>query len=487
MSSFSLAQNPFTRTAFWDRQNELRTIYQYLLSKPPQCCAVIGETYFGKTTLLRHLVDDRGPSGINDQDLKDSFTFVYLDCMPYIELAQMGVYASAQFWWDLYSRLWVMLHPKEQPLLPKPTVKANVAVDTVLDIKFALEGLIQENEHTVIFVLDNFEGVAHLPPRDSEWLRSLVQLHCAYIVASRHLLYLLYQYHPESWANPSPLWNLFSDPIYLGLIPEHEVQSFLLQAYEQARALGSCWEQKDIDFIRTMAGRHPELIRIACAQLFEQRLQSQQPLTSAVENEFLEISIQRAASPICNKLWLGLADPELWDIPGVAQYLREKETRSLSPYQEVLIGIAKGYDVTEKHFLFVLEQRGLIERHDGKWHVFAEVMRQFALTQEQVRKPVELTVSNQVATPDDTEAPAFAYLEGKVYEYLKAHAGEVCDREEIKQAVWGDNPPTNSALQKIIERIREKIEPGADNPRFLIAVRGQGYMLRKDSSDSSIV
>jgi len=484
MNSFSLAQNPFTRTAFWDRQNELRTIYQYLLSKPPQCCAVIGETYFGKTTLLRHLVDARGPSGINDQDLKDSFTFVYLDCMPYIELAQMGVYASAQFWWDLYSRLWVSLHSsQEQPPLPKPGVKTDTSIDTALEIKFALEGLIRDHKRTVIFVLDNFEGVAHLPLRDSEWLRSLVQLHCAYVVASRHLLYLLYQYHPESWANPSPLWNLFSDPIYLGLIPEHEVQSFLLQAYEQARALGSCWEQKDIDFIRTMAGRHPELIRIACAQLFEHRLQSQQSLTREVEQEFLEISIQRAASPICNKLWLGLADPELWDILGVAEHPREKETRSLSPYQKVLIRIAKGYDVTEKDFLFVLEQRGLIEWRDGKWHVFAEVMRQFALTQEQVRKSVEPTVPSQAATPVDTEAPAFAYLEGKVYEYLKAHAGEVCDREEIKQAVWGDNPPTNSALQKIIERIREKIEPGADNPRFLIAVRGQGYMLRKDSSD----
>ncbi len=60
-----------------------------------------------------------------------------------------------------------------------------------------------------------------------------------------------------------------------------------------------------------------------------------------------------------------------------------------------------------------------------------------------------------------------------------SHVGEVCDREEIKRAVWKNNPPTNSALQKIIERIREKIEPDPE-PRYLIAVRGQGFMLRED-------
>jgi DNA-binding response OmpR family regulator len=48
------------------------------------------------------------------------------------------------------------------------------------------------------------------------------------------------------------------------------------------------------------------------------------------------------------------------------------------------------------------------------------------------------------------------------------------------QTVWReDNMPSNSALQKIIERIREKIEDEPDNPFRLIAVRGRGYMLRR--------
>ena len=193
------------------------------------------------------------------------------------------------------------------------------------------------------------------------------------------------------------------------------------------------------------------------------------------------------------------------------------------------MAIAKGYDTTEqimlalerdiaRDALFVLEQRGLIERINGKWCIFGKVMRQFILKQERAYKapasvdidqktlrslhteaasiqetlmpisrsqPLIHTPTVPAMTPLDTniekrQARAFTHLEGKVYDYLKSHVGEVCDKEEIKRAVWENNSPGDSALQKIIERIREKIEDDPENPRYLIAVRGQGYMLRED-------
>jgi len=470
----SLSQNPFTRPAFWGRHNELRTIYKRLLSEPPLCCAIISETSFGKTTLLRYLTKLHSVSVIDDLEIEHEFTFVYLDCTPYIELAEMGDYASARFWWDMYSALWTKLQIDKRPSLSEPqlSVDHHVLIDTAFEIKSELEGLIRTQLLPIIFVLDNFEGIARLPLRNSDWLRSMAQRNCVYIVSSRHLLYLLYQYNRESWARPSPLWNLFSDPIYLGLMKEEEALDFIFQAGK----LENFWKQEDIKFIRRIAGRHPEIIRIACSHLYELRLHS--PSSNTEDYEFLEFSVYRDASAICNKLWHGLADPELNDEPTIPAYIRENPISS--PYQKGLIDIAKGCNTTEKKILFVLEQRGLIERVNDEWHVFAEVMRQFALQQEQDHKQSELNISNQTVTPGGTGTPAFAYLEGRVYEYLKSHVGEVCDREEIKRAVWENNSPTNSALQKIIERIREKIEPDPDNPRYLIAVRGQGFMLRED-------
>jgi DNA-binding winged helix-turn-helix (wHTH) protein len=77
-------------------------------------------------------------------------------------------------------------------------------------------------------------------------------------------------------------------------------------------------------------------------------------------------------------------------------------------------------------------------------------------------------------------SPAFTHLEGAVYAFLRANAGIVCDREHIKRAVWETDPPSDSALQKLIERIRDKIEPDPKHPRRLLAVRGQGYILHPD-------
>lgn len=473
----SLEQNPFTRPAFWGRRRELQTIYSRLLTDPPQCCALVGENYIGKTTLMRYISEPQNSSIVDDLGIKHKFSFVYLDCSSYIDLATDD-HTSVLFWWDLYRKSQNRLQPNQTPRLTETIVSINDhLIDTAFEIKSELEVLVQAHQDPVIFVLDNFESIARLPLRNSEWLRAMALHHCAYIVSSRHLLYLLYQYHLDSWAKPSPFWNLFSDPIYLGLMSEDEVWDYLEQAMKQAEEFGSVWNQRDIDFIRMIAGRHAELIRIACMHLFKQCLQSRQSADTE-KDEFLKLNIYKDAGPICSQLWLGLADHELSGEPVILGYSQARGLRTLSRFQKGLIDVAKRNNTSEKEILFVLDQRGLIERVNGEWQVFSEVMRQFALKQEKVYATIQAN-----SDKERPEALAFTHLEDRVYKYLKLHTGEVCDRDAIKSAVWENNPPTDSALQKIIERIREKIEPDPNNPRYLIAVRGQGFMLREDLLD----
>jgi hypothetical protein len=430
-----------------------------------------------------------------------------------LTIANKGEYAAAQFWWELYSETVSKLRFAEHDRLARPEIGEDLTpFDAAFDLKSALVDILREVERPVVFLFDNFEGIAHLPQHTSEWLRSLNQYNCTYVVSSRHLLYLLYQYHPESIVSPSPLYNIFSDPIYLGLMAGDEVDAFLHQAQEKARELGSCWEQKDVEFIQKMAGRHPELLRITCAHLFERCLNYGQSLTTD-EHEFLEFSIFREAYSVCNILWRGLADPELSDIPGIINSSTEKEKQELSPYQKALIKVVNNESVAEKRLLFLLEQRGLIERVDGTWRVFGELMRKFVLQQEYIyTQKVQPAINQKVGAatsagnlnelPDldnihrDGAAtqgfvqkevsaeplaePTFTHLEGRVYNYLKAHMGEVCSKEQIKAAAWENDVPGDSALQKIIERIRSKIETDPNNPRYLIAKKRQGFMLQLD-------
>jgi hypothetical protein len=504
-SSFSPFTNPFTRSAFWGRQKELSIIWGRLLSKPPQSVVIIGEPYMGKTRLVKHLMES---PLVDERDKGYDVTFIYLDCKRYIELVEdwrpktqldreqsieydqrdMSYFAAAQFWWDLYNILPGILQEKDSFSEPRRTDDDDLLLDVTYEISLAIERWLRNHSKPIVFILDNFEGVAHLPLRNSHRLRSLGD-YCGFVLTSRYALYVLYNYHQESWGQPSPFYNIFSDTIYLGLLSEQEVSRYLKWAAQEAEKSGSHWNAQDIVFIRQMAGRHPELLRIACARMFEERSLSQSSSETGVneqDNKFLALRLVQDGATLCKRLWEALANPELYGLVGSPGITKKEDSQVLSPYQLTLIDIAHGCTASDTNILFELEQRGLIERENEKWRIFSGVMQQFVFMQEEAMDLVNTgTPVTSIASSSDTlaerdEERTLTYTEGKVYDYLKAHLDDVCDKAQILQAVWGeDNTPSNSALQKIIERIREKIEDDPDSPFKLIAVRGRGYMLRR--------
>jgi DNA-binding winged helix-turn-helix (wHTH) protein len=504
-SFFAPFTTPFTRSKFWGRQKELSIIWGRLLSKPPQSVVVIGEPYMGKTRLVKQLIES---PVIDEMGYRYDFTYIYLDCKSYTELVEdwqpktqvdgeqsneynqrdMSNFAAARFWWDLYTILPRTSQAEEAFSEPLRTNNDDVLLDVTYEISLAIEKWLRCHNKPIIFILDNFEGVAHLPLRNSHRLRSLAN-YCAFVLTSRYALYVLYNFHPESWGQPSPFYNIFSDTIYLGLLSEQEMSRYLEWAAEEAEKAGSHWNAQDIAFIRKMAGHHPELLRIACARMFEESWLSQSSSETGVyeqDHQFLALRLVQEGATICKRLWEGLTNPELYGLvrsPGIP---RKEDSHVLSPYQLTLIEIAHGRIASDTNILFELEQRGLILHADDKWRIFSEIMQQFVLMQEETidqdktdKSVVAATSTSDILVERDEER-SLTYMEGKVYDYLKAHLDEVCDRAEIMRAVWReDNMRSSSALQKIIERIREKIEDDPDSPFRLIAVRGRGYMLRR--------
>ena len=59
---------------------------------------------------------------------------------------------------------------------------------------------------------------------------------------------------------------------------------------------------------------------------------------------------------------------------------------------------------------------------------------------------------------------------------LASNPGIVFSREALVQRVWGeDTYVTERSVDTLIKRIRRKIEPDADEPRYLLTVWGTGY------------
>lgn len=71
------------------------------------------------------------------------------------------------------------------------------------------------------------------------------------------------------------------------------------------------------------------------------------------------------------------------------------------------------------------------------------------------------------------------YLTAKEFDllyFLSSHKGQVFTKEQIYEKVWRhDNAPDASNLSSFIRKLRLKIEPHPDNPRYIITVWGVGY------------
>jgi hypothetical protein len=70
-----------------------------------------------------------------------------------------------------------------------------------------------------------------------------------------------------------------------------------------------------------------------------------------------------------------------------------------------------------------------------------------------------------------------------LYDYLQAHAGQVCDKDDLIRAVWPEDAiyeagVRDSSLAQLVRRLRLKVEPDPSEPRFIETVPGRGYLFR---------
>lgn len=79
-----------------------------------------------------------------------------------------------------------------------------------------------------------------------------------------------------------------------------------------------------------------------------------------------------------------------------------------------------------------------------------------------------LTVGGRPVTTTATEF--------RLLDYLARHSGRVFSRDQLLDSVWRDTAyVTPRSVDVYVRRIREKIEPDPENPRYLKTVRGAGY------------
>lgn len=129
--------------------------------------------------------------------------------------------------------------------------------------------------------------------------------------------------------------------------------------------------------------------------------------------------------------------------------------------------IAKPFGVLE----LIARVRSALRRATGTTASRDQVLRGGDIVLDKLRHQV--TVGGE---PVELRPREFGLLE-----VLMANKGRVLDRNTILQRVWGEDEYIDHGTVDVhIRRLREKIEPAPDKPRYVLTVRGVGYKFSED-------
>jgi hypothetical protein len=74
--------------------------------------------------------------------------------------------------------------------------------------------------------------------------------------------------------------------------------------------------------------------------------------------------------------------------------------------------------------------------------------------------------------------PPLSRLEFRLLALLHEAGGAVRERDELGDAIWGAGQWDLNMLHRLVHRLKEKIEPVPDQPRYIVTVTGVGYRLQ---------
>jgi DNA-binding response OmpR family regulator len=163
----------------------------------------------------------------------------------------------------------------------------------------------------------------------------------------------------------------------------------------------------------------------------------------------------------CRTIWLGCNDEE----------------------QEALMALYTAHDEPEAAALTRLSRRHLVKQVEGQSQPFSRLFAEFVR-----RRAMERFSSPTLSVDADAgdvlvngvPVEPLSNLEFKLILLLYENCDHVVDKYQIVTAVWGEeylDEVDDARIEKLVSRLRQKIEPDAGNPIFVTTLRGRGYRL----------
>jgi DNA-binding winged helix-turn-helix (wHTH) protein len=412
-----------------------------------RCFAITGMSNSGKSTLMRALSSPEAEKAVQDQCGRESF-IICIDC-------NRAVSNTPQAFHEVVLRT---IMERLADILPGDVIaalrayyesvtEADTAFAASLSFNLALTDLSEQLEGDLCLLFDAFDEMyISLDERTLRNLRALRDRYGDHLVfataTSRTMLELRGKPYNDEFA------ELFASSTYsMPLLDEQEAQQLL----ESLQMPTLTKEKAALSF--QLANGHPGLL-IAVAQVLAKTD------VDRVDDMARLISREPLPRSECLKLWNQLNDAE----------------------QESLLALAAGGEDAElpRQVLRHLEQRSLVK--DGKPFslIFTDFLMRKVRGPEIERRGVYIDADSGEVWVDGARIPLLTDLEFRLLALLYERRGKLTDKYRIVITVWGEEylgEVDDARVEKLISRLRSKIEPEPVEPRYIITQRGRGYKL----------
>jgi DNA-binding winged helix-turn-helix (wHTH) protein len=408
--------------------------------------AITGLSNSGKSDLMRGLARPSVQSEFAER-LGRPVALIYVDCNRAVAITAQAFYEvvlrSTLEWLDRIESndLATTLRGRYQSV-----TEAENAFAASLSFNLALSELCEGLETSIILLFDEFDEI--YGALDERALLNLRALHdrfagrLCYVTATVRNLSEI-----RGVAVEGEFAELFTRSTYpMPLLTDDEAKALLdsMQLVQSSQRLQQACIQ--------LGGGHPGVL-VAVAQAFAS-------LASDWKGDPLLLASQRPqVSAECLKIW-GQLTPE--EHAGLVSLVIEEEAGLPQPLM--------------RH----LEQLGLLR--DGK--LFSPLFTQFVGRRGRGKdieaEGVHMDTDAGDVWVDGIRIPVLTDLEYRLLELLYERRDKLTDKYRIVTAVWGEEylgEVDDARVEKLVSRLRSKIEADPSQPRYLITQRGRGYKL----------
>jgi hypothetical protein len=426
------------------RAIETRQVMDWI--KAGQSGCLIGLRGAGKSNFLRFLLRQDVRQRYLGWNWAD-FAFVLIDLLAVAERSEWAVYEL------VLDRLWGVNEEiaEEMTSLRQEVTSSRDLLVAQRAVERCVDALCQRPAQRIVLLFDEFDAVFRtLDPSLFRCLRAIRDAHkgqVSYLVIVANDLAHLRDDLPEV----EHFCRLVSRNV-CGLGPYSEADTRQMIRYLASHRSIELGERDTVRLIE-LSGGHAGLLKATLSLLWNAHYGSDlAKLAPALSDE-------PAMQAECRKVWDSLPESE----------------------QAALYALARGTQV-DLRTLPRLKRKGLVQEGQPETSLFSPLFAEFVRQQAPPSmKGTAISRSPPIVRIEGRCVETLTELEFEMLCYLYEHRGRVCTKDELIENVYRQQYDrmkggvTDQALQTLISRLRDKIEPERGRPRYVVTVRGQGY------------